>query len=99
MMKVEIMGDKGKILADFYGYKIFLREDNVALGLQKGWTTVPMNLIPVKAAFYVRGVSFSNQLYTFADAILQNKKAEGCSFREAADSQELIHSIFEKDKR
>jgi predicted dehydrogenase len=99
MMKVDIMGDKGKILADFYGYKVFLREDSAELGLQKGWTTVPMNMIPVKAAYYVRGVGFTNQLYTFADAILENKKAEGCSFREAADSQELIHGIFENDKR
>jgi len=99
MMKIDIMGDKGKIQADFYGYKIYLREENQVEGLPKGWTTVPMNMIPVKAAFYVRGVSFSNQLYTFADAVLTSKKAEGCSFREAADSQELIHSIFENDKR
>lgn len=99
MMKVEFIGDEGKILADFYGYKVFLREDNTKLGLKKGWTTVPMNMIPVKAAYYVRGVGFTNQLYTFADAILENKKADGCSFREAADSQELIHRIFENDKR
>ena len=99
MMKIDIIGDKGKIQADFYGYKVFLREENTELGLPKGWTIVPMNMIPVKAAYYVRGVGFTNQLYTFADAILENKKAEGCSFREAADSQELIHGIFENDKR
>ena len=99
MMKVDIIGDKGKIQADFYGYKIYLREENREERLPKGWTTVPMNLIPVKAAFYVRGVSFSNQLYTFAEAVLGNKKAEGCSFREAADSQGLIHEIFDNDKK
>lgn len=99
MMKVDIMGDKGKIQADFYGYKVYLREENKAEGLPKGWTTVPMNMIPVKADYYVRGVGFTNQLYTFADAIKENKKAVGCSFREAADSQELIHGIFENDKR
>ncbi len=99
MMKVDIMGDKGKIQADFYGYKIYLREENKEAGLPKGWTTVPMNMIPVKADYYVRGVGFTNQLYTFADAIKESKKAVGCSFREAADSQELIHGIFENDKR
>ena len=99
MMKVDIMGDKGKIQADFYGYKVYLREENKDEGLPKGWTTVPMNMIPVKADYYVRGVGFTNQLYTFADAIKENKKAVGCSFREAADSQELIHGIFENDKR
>ncbi len=99
MMKVEIMGNKGKILADFYGYKVYLREENKEEGLPKGWTTVPMNMIPVQASFYVRGVGFTNQLYTFADAIKENKKAAGCSFREAADTQELIHSIFENEKK
>ena len=99
MMKVDIMGDKGKIQADFYGYKVYLREENKAECLPKGWTTVPMNMIPVKADYYVRGVGFTNQLYTFADAIKENKKAVGCSFREAADSQELIDGIFESDKR
>lgn len=99
MMKIEIMGDKGKILADFYGYKIYLREENKDGGFPKGWTTVPMNMIPVKAAYYVRGVSFTNQLYTFADAIRDGVKAVGCSFREAADTQELIHNIFENDKK
>lgn len=99
MMKVEIIGDKGKILADFYGYKVYLREENKKENLPKGWTTVPMNMIPVKASFYVRGVGFTNQLYTFADAIKENRKAKGCSFREAADTQELIHGIFENDKR
>lgn len=99
MMKVDVMGDKGKIQADFYGYKVFLREENKEVGLPKGWTTVPMNMIPVKAAFYVRGVGYTNQLYTFVDAIKEGKKVEGCSFREAADTQELIHGIFENDKR
>ena len=99
MMKIDIMGDKGKIQADFYGYKVFLREENKEENLPKGWTTVPMNMIPAKANYYVRGVGFSNQLYTFADAIKENTKAIGCSFREAADSQELIHEIFENDKK
>ncbi len=99
MMKVEMMGDKGKILADFYGYKIFLRDENKEEELPKGWTTVPMNMIPVKADYYVRGVGYTNQLYTFADAIKDGKKVVGCSFREAADTQGLIHEIFENDKR
>ncbi len=99
MMKVDIIGDKGKIQADFYGYKVFLREENKEEGLPKGWTTVPMNMIPVKASYYVRGVSFTNQLYDFADAILGGRKSNGCSFMEAADTQGLIHEIFENDKK
>ena len=99
MMKIEIMGEKGKIHADFYGYRIYLREENKEEGLPKGWTTVPMNMIPVEAAYYVRGVSYTNQLYVFADSIKEGKGANVCSFREAADTQELIHNIFENDKK
>lgn len=97
MMKIEIMGEKGKIMGDFYGYKIFLREENKNLGLPQGWTTVPANMIPVKCDYYVRGIHFTNQLYSFVDAILENRKAEGCSFRDAAYDQELIHEIFAND--
>lgn len=98
MMKVEIIGDKGKIQADFYGYKIYLREKNITEGLPQGWTTVPMNMIPVSCNYYVRGVGFTTQLHTFADAIRDNKQAKGCSFREAAYDQELMHGIFENDE-
>ena len=99
MMKLEIIGTKGKIQGDFYGYKIFLKEENKVVGLPAGWTTVPMNIIPTHAEYYVRGVGFSNQLYTFADAIKDRKNTRGCSFREAAHTQELIHTIFENDAK
>jgi len=98
MLKLDIHGTKGKIQADLYGYKVFLREENVAAGLPEGWTTVPMNMIPDPCPFYVRGTSFTNQLYEFADAILENRESDGCPFREAVDTQEVIHTIFNQNK-
>ena len=97
MLKLDIHGKKGKILADLYGYKIFLREDNKESGINGGWTTVPMNMIPDPTPFYVRGTSFTNQLYAFVDAIVEKRQTSGCSFREATDTQEVIHAIFEND--
>lgn len=97
MLKLDIHGKKGKIQADLYGYKIFLREENKAAALPEGWTTVPMNMIPDPAPFYVRGTSFTNQLYAFADAIVENRKTTGCSFRSATDTQEVIHNIFDNN--
>lgn len=94
MMKVEIDGEKGKIQADFYGMKIFLRERNEQFNLAEGWTSMPRNLMPVKTQFYVRGAHFSDQLYDFADAIKEGRASKGCSFRKAAETQELIHCIF-----
>ncbi len=99
MLKLNIHGTKGKIVADLYGIEVYLREDSEAFGLPKGWTSTPMNMLPDPCPYYVRGASFTNQLYAFADAVLANVKSKGCSFREAADTQELIHTIFENDEK
>ena len=97
MLKLDIHGTKGKIQADLYGYKVYLREENAEAGLPEGWTSVPMNMIPDPCPFYVRGTSFTNQLYEFADAVLAGRKSRGCAFREAVDTQEVIHTIFENN--
>lgn len=95
MLKLDIHGTKGKIQADLYGYKLFLREENKETGLPEGWTSVPMNMIPDPCPFYVRGTSFTKQLYEFADAVKEHRKSRGCVFREAIDTQKVIHTIFE----
>lgn len=95
MLKMDIHGTKGKIQADLYGYRLFLREENREHGLPEGWTSVPMNMIPDTCPFYVRGTSFTKQLYEFADAVLASRKSSGCAFREAVDTQTVIHTIFE----
>lgn len=95
MLKIDIHGTKGKIQADLYGYKLFLREENKAKRLPQGWSTVPMNMIPDECAFYVRGTSFTNQLYEFVNAIKESRISKGCSFRSAVDTQKFIHTIFE----
>ena len=95
MLKLDIHGTKGKIQADLYGYRLFLREENKEKNLPEGWTSVPMNMLPDPCPFYVRGTSFTKQLYEFADAVLANRKSNGCVFREAVDTQKVIHTIFE----
>ncbi|MDD3944905.1 MAG: Gfo/Idh/MocA family oxidoreductase [Bacteroidales bacterium] len=97
MMKIDIHGTKGKIIADFYGFKLFLREIELENGFSQGWTVVPMNMIPDPTPFYVRGTSFTNQLYAFADAVKDKQTTNGCSFRSATNTQEVIHTIFEND--
>ena len=97
MLKLDIHGTKGKIQADLYGYRLFLREENKEMGLSEGWTSVPMNMLPDPCPFYVRGTSFTNQLYEFANAVLAGRKSSGCAFREAVDTQEVIHTIFDNN--
>jgi len=95
MLKLDIHGDKGKILADLYGYRVYMREASSDAKYPEGWTTVPMNMIPDPTPFYVRGTSFTNQLYAFADAVKASSVTKGCSFRSAAETQKLIHGIFD----
>jgi len=99
MLKFDIHGTKGKILADLYGYKVYLREGCATDNIPEGWTTVPMNTIPDPTPFYVRGTSFTNQLYAFADAIIEKRQTKGCSFRSAYDTQEVIHTIFNNETK
>ena len=99
MLKLDLHGTKGKIQADLYGLKVYLREENKAAGLPEGWTTTPMNMLPDPCPFYVRGTSFTNQLYEFANAVLEGRKTAGCSFREASETQELIHTIFDNNEK
>lgn len=99
MMKLDIHGTKGKIIADLYGYKVFLREADSINGFEQGWTDVPMNMISDPAPFYVRGTSFTNQLYAFADAAILSQKTSGCSFKEAGDTQKVIHTIFSNEMK
>ena len=97
MLKIDIHGTLGKIQADLYGYKLYLREENKEKGLPAGWSVVPMNMIRDDCPFYVRGTSFTNQLYEFANAIMESRTSKGCSFRSAVDTQEFIHTIFENN--
>lgn len=99
MLKIEIHGTKGKIEADLYGYKVFLREENPSAKIPDGWTIVQMNMIPDDCPYYVRGTSFTNQLYAFVDAVKDVKRTKGCSFRSAADTQSVIHIVFNNEKK
>ena len=94
MMKLEFFGDNGKIMADSYGMKIFLMEASEKYGYIEGWNSIPKNTIPDHVSFYVRGNGYTHQLYDFADEILQKKSGSICSFRDAAETQEVIHQIF-----
>lgn len=98
MMKLEFFGSKGKIMADSYGLKIFLMEANEKCGLIEGWNMIPKNTIPDHVPFYVRGNGYTHQLYDFADMILGKKKDCICSFRDAAETQVVIHDIFNNSK-
>jgi len=94
MMKIEFFGSKGKIMADFYGMKVYVDEAHPEFNLIEGWNTLAKNTMPDSVPFYVRGNGYTHQLYDFADAILDRTKSVICTFADASTTQEIIHSVF-----
>jgi predicted dehydrogenase len=94
MISIDIFGTKGKIVADFYGYKIYLLEENGKLNLRKGWNifTLPDVMTPVP--FYVRGNEFTRQLYYFIDLISKKETKKLCDFNDGVKTLEIIEQLF-----
>jgi len=92
--KLEFWGDKGKLLADQHGMKLFLKDDNAELNFRKGWNTIHITDVYHPTPFYVRGGEFTRQLYHFADTILGKENDLVCNFEDGYNSQHVIHAIF-----
>ena len=91
--KFEISGTEGKMFVDQHGLKIFMEESKSEFNLKKGWNTIYITDIFNNVPFYVRGNEFTKQLYHFADCIEDSTIKNLCTFRDAADTQEIIHLI------
>jgi len=94
MIIIEAFGDKGKIIADFYGYKVFLKEENKELKLRKGWSVFTLPNVNKPVPFYVRGNEFTRQLYHFVDMIGNKDVKSVCDFNDASKTQVIIDDIF-----
>lgn len=92
--KLELFGEKGKILADQHGMKIFMNADDALFGYKKGWNTVYITDIFTPVSFYVRGNEFTRQLYHFADSILGKTQEKICTFSDGYDAQKIMHHLF-----
>ena len=92
MLKLNVLGDQGRIQADFYGLKIYMNRENPSY--KKGWNTVNLPDLTEAVPFYVRGNEFTRQLYGFAEGVLDPARPNVCSFADGAETQEVIEMIF-----
>jgi len=67
--KLEIHGERGKILADQHGMRIYLREADPTAGFAAGWNDVYITDVFSNVPFYLRGIEFTAQLEHFVDCI------------------------------
>lgn len=92
--RIEVFGEKGKMIADQHSLKIFLKKADAGRGLHEGWNTVYITDVFRPVPFYVRGNEFTAQLYHFIDRIRGRRTDSVCGFDDAADTLDVIASIF-----
>jgi len=93
--KVELLGERAKIVADKYSYRVYLEEERADLGMVKGWNTRYVTDIAQGVRFYLRGNEFSRQLDHFVDCIQGRAERNICSFRDGHETDRVIHEMFE----
>lgn len=89
--KIEVFGERGKIMADQQELKIFLKEE--AEGFVKGWNTTYITDVFTPVPFYVRGYEFTRQLLHFAE-LARTKSENIASFDEGAITQKALDMIL-----
>lgn len=91
--RMELLGRKGKIVADLHAYKVFTREDSKCGQFTKGWNNRYVTDFVEPVRFYVRGYEFTRQLDYFIDCILNNSIDNVCSFADGLRTDTVIDQI------
>jgi predicted dehydrogenase len=90
--KIEVVGERGKILADQHELKLILNEDFAPYqaGVNTFYITDSFTPVP----FYVRGNEFSRQLFHFAECAKNPAVSNLSSFSDATMTQEVIDMVL-----
>ncbi|HUW19283.1 MAG TPA: Gfo/Idh/MocA family oxidoreductase [Sedimentisphaerales bacterium] len=91
--RIEILGTKGKIVADRQEYRLYLHEVDNNNGFEKGWNIHYLPELDKGVRFAVRGSEFTNQLDHFIECIKQNKTETMCTFADALQTDLVIEKI------
>ena len=91
--RFEVLGRKGKIIADLHACKVFFREDPGIRGYSKGWNHNYITDFVQPVRFYVRGYEFTRQFDYFIDCVMKNQPTSICSFQDGYDTDLLIDRI------
>lgn len=92
--RIDILGRKGKIIANLHDYKIYFKDNPPSGEFGRGWNTRYITNFASSVRFYVRGNEFTRQLDYFIDCILKEIPGEMCSFSDGLKTDEVIESII-----
>lgn len=94
--RIEIMGEKGKIIADRQEYRLYLREEDPQGRYSKGWNVGYLPELEEAERFIVRGPEFTKQLDHFISCVEQKSSDFACTFADAMRSDQVMEMIREE---
>jgi predicted dehydrogenase len=91
--RIELFGDRGRLIVDQHGMKIFLSNASPEHGFQAGWNQVYITDVFTSVPFYLRGIEFTAQLCHFVDCI-RGRASSRCSFADATAVLSVMDEMF-----
>jgi hypothetical protein len=94
--QLTVLGTEGKIITDAQEMKVYLKNENKDLGLEKGWNMRYITDLTDPVAFNLRGEEYSAQVDYFAKHIKANDNSNVNSFASALNTDKVIELIKTK---
>jgi len=91
--RVEVLGKRGKIVADRQEFRLFLRDADPKGRFPRGWSVKYLPELEEPARFQVRGPEFTHQLDDFVSCMEKSKAHTDCSFADAARTDDVMQMI------
>jgi len=92
---LKIEGDKGNLFIDATTLKIYVKEENKAEGLEKGWNEKYIPELTPIVFFNLRGEEYSEETDHFIQCIKQQKMFHCNTFEEAFKTDQIINALME----
>ena len=96
---ITVYGEKGKIICDATELKIYLKEANVQLGFEKGWTIKYITDYAIPVNFYLRGEEYSAQIDNFITCIVNKQPSQINTFEQALYTDKVVEMIIQNSKK
>jgi predicted dehydrogenase len=94
--QITVMGTEGKIITDAQEMKIYLKNEHMELGLEKGWNMKYITDLTDPVGFYLRGEEYSAQVDYFARQVKAKDSTNINSFASALNTDKVIELIRTK---
>lgn len=91
---ITIWGKEGKIIVDALELKVYLKRDNDAEELRKGWNVKYVTDLTTPVSFYLRGEEYSAQIDYFVKHVKEKELENVNSFESAAETDNTIELLI-----